>query len=48
MPITLNEKPAAMLIRDGLKFVWTTTRLNSGKDNRYDLLYQPVTARKPR
>ncbi len=47
LKITPKEKPAAV-DRDGLNFVWTTTRLNSGKDNRYDLLHQPVTARKPR
>lgn len=33
-----NEEPAAAMDHGGLKFVLTTTRLNSGKDNRYDLL----------
>ncbi len=35
---TPNEEPAGAMDHGGLEFVLTTTRLNSGKDNRYDLL----------
>ena len=40
MPVstTLNKKPAATN-RDGLYLVLATTRLNSGKDNRYGLVH---------
>ncbi len=45
--ITSNEKPTAATDRGGLDFVWTTTRLHSGKDNRYDLLHDHAAPRKP-
>ncbi len=38
--IPSNKKPAATLNRDGLDFVWTTTRLHSGKDNRNAYLFR--------
>ena len=38
-PITLNEEPAAATDHGGLKFVWTTTLLTSGKDSDNDLVH---------
>ena len=35
---TFIEKPAAATNCDGLEFGFTTTRSNSGKDNRFDFL----------
>ncbi len=39
LPIAPNEKPAAAIIRDRLNCVLSTTRLNSGKDNRCVFLH---------
>ena len=42
-----NEEAAVAMIRGGFGFVRTTTRLHSGKDNRYDLLHDHDARRKP-
>lgn len=39
---TITRKAAALDRSGGLDFVWTTTRLHSGKDNRYVYLLQPA------
>ena len=47
LPIISNEEPAAGTIRDGLKFVWTTTTPSHGKDSTGDLYHAPRARRKP-
>ena len=46
-PIILKTRPAEAMILGGSEFVLTTTRLNSGKDNRYDFLHHPAAPFKP-
>ncbi len=38
-PVTINKKPAAVAIRDGLYLVLTTTPLTSRKDSDNDLVH---------